>query len=297
MNKKYVQNFQKASTEASKPNDSKNGTTKPDTENTSFSGTCWYCQTKGHSRANCKPWIAAGRPSTKPAGLVSVEPSSIDRIFTQFYMMEEYVPFMSKGIVEVKDKGKKLFVKHINILRDTGASQSLLVKTLLPANAQPTHSSETVLIKGVVGDSVGIPVIEIDLKSDLVNGPVKMGLTESLTWVDFLLGNDLAGGRVSTDPHMTSVPVDDDVTDVFADKLNEFFPACATTRAQAKRNDSIIDNDCVDLSETFLNDSFNDDSNESPVFDVSNSSESKGEAITRSKLIVEQKSDPELKKL
>ena len=50
-----------------------------------------------------------------------------------------------------------------------------------------------------------------------MSGTVKVGLTDSvpMTGLDFLLGNYLAGGQVSADPHMTSVPVDDDDTDPF----------------------------------------------------------------------------------
>ena len=59
-----------------------------------------------------------GWPSTKPAGLASGKPSSIERIFKYYQLKTHQVELL----VKVNDQGNKLLAKPINILRDTGAS-------------------------------------------------------------------------------------------------------------------------------------------------------------------------------
>ena len=90
---------------------------------------------------------------------------------------------------------------------------------------------------------MSIPLHQIQLKSDLVSGPVTVGVRHSLPvkGVDFILGNDLAGERVMALPCMVNCPggtcdspVDSDVSIVY--------PSCAVTRAMAKRAPS---NECV----------------------------------------------------
>ena len=45
-------------------------------------GPCWYCKENGHTRANCRAWIAAGRPSTKSVDHVTT-PQVSNLISTQ----------------------------------------------------------------------------------------------------------------------------------------------------------------------------------------------------------------------
>jgi hypothetical protein len=90
----------------------------------------------------------------------------------------------------------------IKILRDTVSSQSILLADTLPFS-NDSYSGSNVLIKGV--DSVdysSIPLHYVYMSSRFVSGPVKVGIKPSLPFkgVNLLLGNDLAGDKVVTDP-------------------------------------------------------------------------------------------------
>ena len=69
-----------------------------------FSGACWYCGDKGHQRAQCKPWIFAGRPSTKTIGDINMVAMN-DPMVSNTKKLEhnvglacsEYTPVMSQG--------------------------------------------------------------------------------------------------------------------------------------------------------------------------------------------------------
>ena len=67
----------------------------------------------------------------------------------------------------------------IRILRDTGATQSLLVEGMLPLSGT-TATGTHVLIQGVELEIVSVPMHTIYLKSDLVSRTVVVGLRSTL---------------------------------------------------------------------------------------------------------------------
>ena len=79
----------------------------------------------------------------------------------------------------------------IKILRDTGASQSLILADILPFS-EKTSSDTSVLIQGVECGTVNIPLHHVNLSSNLVTGLVVIGIKPSLPFkgVYLLLGND-----------------------------------------------------------------------------------------------------------
>ncbi|XP_035235565.1 uncharacterized protein LOC118206694 [Anguilla anguilla] len=81
-----------------------------------------------------------------------------------------------------------------------------------------------------------VPLHAVCLKSDLVTGRVVVGVRPSLPvdGVSFILGNDLAGGRVLVNPEVTPVPIVDR-PDELTQKYPDVFPTCAVTRAMSKR--------------------------------------------------------------
>ena len=91
-------------------------------------------------------------------------------------VMEIYEPFLSDGFVSLNsDYAQSTSIK---ILRDTGASQSLiLADTLL--FSKKTSSGISVLIQGVECGFVNVPLHNIYLSSDLVTGPVAVGIRPS----------------------------------------------------------------------------------------------------------------------
>ena len=109
----------------------------------------------------------------------------------------------------------------IKILRDTGATQSLLLEGVLPLSVS-TSTGESVIAQGIEGECLNVPLHKVNLVSDLVTGSVVLGTRPTLPikGVSLLLGNDLAGGKVVADPKVTSKPI----TLVSTEKLEEVVP-------------------------------------------------------------------------
>ena len=106
-------------------------------------------------------------------------------------------------------------------MRDTGATQSLLLGGVLPLSVS-TFTGESIIAQGTEGGCVNIPVHKVKLVSDLVTGSVVVCTRPTLPIkrVSLLLGNDLAGGKVIADPKVTSKLI----TLVSTEKLEEAIP-------------------------------------------------------------------------
>ena len=235
--------------------------------------TCSYCKKKGHLISECfklkrkndfdktQPHACAAVRGDREA-LVSIcsdtpdvqgsQSSSIDS-------MEDYKPFMSQGFVSLGDSSE---IKPVQILRDTGAAQTLLLEGVLPLSEQ-TSTGGSVLLQGVELGVIDVPLHRISLKSDLVTGPVIVGVRPTLPvpGISLLLGNDLAGGKVVPDPIVCEKITPDVMCD---DEDDDIYPACAVTRAMARRREMEADHTQafdetnssvdIDLNDTFLSD-------------------------------------------
>ena len=124
----------------------------------------------------------------------------------------------------------------IKILRDTGASQSLILADILPFS-EKTSSGTNVLIQGVECGTVNIPLHHVNLSSDLVTGLVVIGIKPSLPFksVHLLLGNDLAGDKVVVNPLVTDTANIGQTEDPIEQEIPDLYPSCAVTRAMAKK--------------------------------------------------------------
>ena len=98
----------------------------------------------------------------------------------------------------------------IKLLRDTGASQFLILADTLPFS-EKNSSGTSVLIQGVECGFVNVPLHNIYLSSDLAICLVAVGIRPSLPFkgVHLLLGNDLAGDKVVVNPLLTTIPCTD----------------------------------------------------------------------------------------
>ena len=123
---------------------------------------------------------------------------------------------------------------------------------------------------------------------------VVVGILPSLPFdgVHLLLGNDFAGSKVEVNPLVTDKPSVDPNTDSIEQEIPGLFPSCAVTRSmtQSKSTSDDVTND-VDLADTFISRMINDDN----VLDVTNDDFSaKAQTLSRSDLIREQNSDPDV---
>ncbi len=118
---------------------------------------------------------------------------------------------------------------------------------MLPFSSQ-SYIGTDVLIRGVELGCVPLHLHNIYIKSNLISGPVKIGVRSHLPveGVSMILGNDLVGGKVFPCPIVSTEPDVEAQTDV-SKMFPSVFPTCAVTRAQAQRFD-----DVVDISESFL---------------------------------------------
>ena len=283
---------------------------------------CNYCKKTGHIISECLHLKRKKekQEGLKPTGLTSLrsKPQSCvkegDPIQTKRpetdSVMEIYEPFLSDGFVSLNSDYAQS--TPIKILRDTGASQSLILADTLPFS-EKTSSGTSVLIQGVVCGFVNVPLHNIYLSSDLVTGLVAVSIRPSLPFkgVHLLLGNDLAGDKVVVNPLMTNIPCIDQPPDPIEQEIPDLYPSCAVTRAMAKKakqNDGDID-----LTDTFLGQSFKHEITNSLSSSLSdkqtelrNKSESSHyssmlnyqgqghDLVSRSQLCKEQHNDPEI---
>ena len=153
---------------------------------------------------------------------------------TSDLVFEVYKSFISEGLVSLSHD--KVNNKKIKILRDTGASQSFLLADVL-LFSEKSYSGESVLLQGVECGIVNFPFHRVFLTSYLVSsGPVTVGVRTSLPidGVHFLLGNDLAGGKVDPSPVVTDKPEIEEVIDPILEEISDLYPSCADTHAMTQ---------------------------------------------------------------
>ena len=153
-------------------------------------------------------------------------------------VQKQYEPFVSVGYVSLPDSDE---ARKVKVLRDTGASQSLILESAL-SFCDKSSVGASVILQGVEGGYVNAPLHEVDLKSDLVSGIVKVGVRPSLPVKDvsFILGNDLAGERVVPSPVVSARPCESDETNRFVEEFPHVFPAYAVTRSMTKNAESSV---------------------------------------------------------
>ena len=91
-------------------------------------------------------------------------------------VIEIYEPFLSDAFVSLNSDFAQS--TPITILRDTGAYRSLILADTLPFSER-TSSGTSVLIRCVECVFVNVPLHNIYFSSDLVNGPVAVGIRQT----------------------------------------------------------------------------------------------------------------------
>ena len=230
---------------------------------------------------------------------------------TESDYMENYKPFISEGVVSLV--GDESSSQKVKILRDTGATQSLMLDSVLPLT-ENSFTGANVLISGVEMGVLEVPLHEVNINSSLINGNIVIGMRPSLPveGISLILGNDLAGERVMVDPRVVEKPRDDEETERLAEKFPGIFPASVVTRSMKAKKEAIKEQgkEEIGLSGTFLENidvkfeernkekadkelMRNESRNVKENIPEKQESESKS-VISRQNLIVEQSKDKEL---
>lgn len=137
-------------------------------------------------------------------------------------------------ILQKKEQKSPLKTAHLYQLQSFRIL-GLSAEGVLPLSDE-TATGDDVLISGVELGFTSVPLHKVFLKSDLISGYVVVGICPNLPvkGVGLLLGNDLAGDKVMVSPCVSSQP------NVFNDTEMQdtpgLYPACAVTRAMAKRH-------------------------------------------------------------
>ena len=172
---------------------------------------------------------------------------------TESDYMENYKPFISEGVVSLV--GDENSSQKVKILRDTGATQSLMLDSVLPLT-EKSFTGANVLISGVEMGILEVPLHEVNIKSSLINGNIVIGMRPSLPveGISLILGNDLAGEKVMVDPRVVDKPRDDERTERLAEKFPGIFPASVVTRSMKAKKAAIKEQgkEEIGLSGTFL---------------------------------------------
>ena len=141
---------------------------------------CYKCEKAGHIAIRCQLGKGPERNRTqprKPQGAV-----------TTIRVDKSYRPWTKKRMIRGPHGGPV----EVSILRDTGASQSLLLRNKLPKGVIEA-TRETVMIEGIGGKRVKIPLCKITLKSQWKNGPIQVGVVDKLPMegISLILGNEV----------------------------------------------------------------------------------------------------------
>ena len=165
--------------------------------------------------------------------------------------IENYKPFISEGVVSLV--GNENSSQKVKILRDIGATQSLMLDSVLPLT-EKSFTGANVLISGVEMGVLEVPLHEVNIKSSLINGNIVIGMRPSLPveGISLILGNDFAGERVMVDPRVVEKPRDDEKMERLAEKFPGIFPV--VTRSMKAKKEAIKEQgkEEIGLSGTFL---------------------------------------------
>ena len=198
-----------------------------------------------------------------------------------------FAAFISKAKLTPDNATGKDAPTVVNMLRDTGASQTLLLEGTIKTGPD-THTGDHVIVTGVNGVATTLPLHRVKLDSDLIKRDVVVGLTATLpvAGVQLLLGNDVAGSKVVMGPNpiVTEKVVESAGDEALEDEFPDIFPACVVTRSKAK--EKTLNQREVDLGKTFM-----------ANLDSLTTLTKEGAPFTRDKLIESQDLDPETKEL
>ncbi len=272
---------------------------------------CYYCHEAGHLIAGCPVLKRKGhaKPNKGPVGVGFIKTASALEgcadTAPESEMNSEvdarFKPFISHGFVSLPGEEKSKV--PVTILRDTAAYHSFMLESVLPLSSKTSCNSD-LLVWGIKMSVAKAPLHIVHLCSPLVTGCVKVAVRSSfpIRGVSFILGNDLAGGNVFPPPEVVNVPVPMPVAQSSACSGSKVFPACAITRAQARKMGEFCE-----LSDSFMTtlDECVSPCSASPTVKNVKMSESVSDIgkcidstlslnVTRDALVTAQKNDPSL---
>ena len=126
--------------------------------------------------------------------------------------------------------------RSITLLRDTGAAQSLIVKSALTKRHDWYRTGESVIIRAIGGQRYSVPLVKAHLKSEIYSGPCHLGIVDSMPIesAQLLLGNDVFDKQPSITPVLFN-----QVVVRKGSPVSQLFPSCAINRALGRKEDQL----------------------------------------------------------
>lgn len=219
---------------------------------------CYYCHQVGHVIANCltlKRKEQSSRPSpAKGVGLIKAD-CGVNIDSSDQKIDDCFKPFVFDAFVSLTGESAD---KHpIRALRDTACSQSVILASALPfSDNSACHYS--LVLRGVEMGYMPRPVHRVYIQSTLVTGsfPVAVCTELPIPGIVLLMGNDIAGGKVTPTLEVLDQPQCDGIQTSCQTPPN-VFPACAVTRARSRESNP--DDHEVSLSDSLFVSVFSDD--------------------------------------
>ena len=188
---------------------------------------CHYCGKLGHIAKNCylrKREMGASKESYLRdfKAIALVNEKSLSMPDDDPYKAHRFTGTMKFGKHEVP----------VNIVRDTGASRTLVSRSMIEGDF---NADQYTILCGI-GGTVSAPLIDIELKCTGYQGTPKVAVVDTLPIpkADILLGNDLIRGHKCINPLISTVPQIQEATEKLVHENPDLFPVCAVTRAMAR---------------------------------------------------------------
>ena len=212
---------------------------------------CAYCKQGGHHitecpRSDCQKSKHYKKLEGQNKGVFSVQSSGTGESLTE----DLFSYFVFSGFV-MHDRGQPMC--NIKILRDTGATQSVLTKDSLP-NIERKFNGDYVVILTLIGYQT-CPIANIYLKTDLVEGFYKVAVVDGtlpgeFKGINLLLGNDIAGRKVLPRPIVQFSPLSAEALEI--NDETETQTVCAVTRSQSRCNEESLNFDELPITKSNL---------------------------------------------
>jgi len=206
--KKLLQHSIPASAHNDKKEGNNDNVDSKQTSHSTFTKTpkviCYCCKKPGHTLATFHKRLArltgsATNENTPVHPLSTLSTSKQHELQTALPQKDKTIDPRLEQHCVIKTITRPDQTKMVKGLRDTGALKSLVSSQVLTDNDYQS-TGEYRLIRGVTGDTLPVPLIEVTLSCSLCSGTFLCGLVQSLPpGIALLIGNDLCPEKPISD--------------------------------------------------------------------------------------------------